>query len=217
MNLSFSEYDKGEGGDTVSERNSRRPFTASGRIAVVLLWTAFVAGCVLGSLYAAGITEAALERLRESLTVYANAAVNGSLRQSFGECLLDLLPWTLASVVLAVFVSSGVTLPLLLGLRGGILGFLAAAMLMLYGWPAGLYWFGAVCGTKNVLLLFSMAAVITPNFTRTLQRLRNRGSNRIYALDRPYLRSAAVSLAVMFVGAAADLYLTPVLTAWLAR
>ncbi|MBR7137106.1 MAG: hypothetical protein IKC99_03515, partial [Clostridia bacterium] len=77
--------------------------------------------------------------------------------------------------------------------------------------------FGAVCGVKNVLLLLSMAAAIVPNFTRTLQRLRNRGSNRIYALDRPYLRSAAVSLAVMFVGAAADLYLTPVLTAWLAR
>lgn len=204
-------------GIAVSEQKSRRPLLVGGRIAVVLLWTAFAAGCVLGALYAAGITDAALQNLHESLSAYATAAISGTLRQSFGECLLGFLPWTLLSIILAEFVSSGVTLPLLLGLRGGIAGFLAAALLMLYGWPAGLYWFGAVCGVKNVLLLLSMAAAIVPNFTRTLQRLRNRGSNRIYALDRPYLRSAAVSLAVMLVGAAADLYLTPVLTAWLAR
>ena len=204
-------------GIAVPDRKSSRPLLISGRIAVVLLWAAFAAGCVLGALYAAGITETALQNLRESLAAYADAAANGALRQSFGKCLLGFLPWTLAAIILAAFVSSSVTLPLILGLRGGIIGFLAASMLMLDGWPAGFYRFGAVCGVKNVLLLLSMAAVIVPNFTRALQRLRNRGSNRIYALDRPYLRSAALSLAVMLAGAAADLYLTPALTAWLVR
>ena len=199
------------------ERNSRRPFIADARIAVILLWAIFAAGCVLGAIYASKITTTSLERLRESLAAYSDAAANGSLRQNFCRCLLGFLPWTLASVVLAAFVSSGVTLPLLLGVRGGILGILVAVLLKLYGWPAGLYRFGAVCGVKNAMLLLSMATAIVPNFTRTLQRLRNRCNNRIYALDRPYLRSAVASLAVMLAGAAADLYLTPVLTAWLAR
>jgi len=201
----------------VSEQR-KRPFRMSdGRIAVLLLWAAFAVGCAIGAAVAAEITEAALLRLRESLFAYRSAALGGTLRQSFGACLLDLLPWTLASLLAALFVSSTVTLPLLLGLRGGVLGYLTAALLRLCGWPDGLWWLGAVCGAKNALLLLSMSAAIVPNFIRALRRVRLRGSHLVYALDRTYLRSAAVSLVAMLAGAAADLYLTPVLTAWLAR
>ena len=182
-------------------------FFVSDRAAVLLLWAVFAVGCVLGAVLAASISDAALLRLQESLQAYLSATQVGTLSRSFGACLLELLPWTLAANVAAILVSCGVTLPLLLGLRGALLGYLAALMLYL----------GAVCGVKNAVLLLAITAVTVPNFTRALQRNRPYGGKRVYAPDRIYLCSATVSLIVTLLGAAADLYVTPALTAMLVR
>ncbi|MBR5519934.1 MAG: hypothetical protein IKU55_04375 [Clostridia bacterium] len=192
-------------------------FFVSDRTAVLLLWTVFAVGCVLGAVGAASIGDTALLRLQESLQAYLSAARAGMLSRSFGSCLLELFPWTVAANVAAVFISCSVTLPLLLGLRGALLGYLAAVLLRLNGWPQGILCFGAVCGVKNVVLLFAITAVTVPNFTRALQRTRLRGGKRIYVIERIYLCSVAVSLGITLLGAAADLYVTPVLTAMLAQ
>ena len=192
-------------------------FFVSDHAAVLLLWTVFAVGCALGAVLAASIGDPALLRLQESLQAYLSAAQAGMLSRSFGSCLLELLPWTLAANIAAVFVSCGVTLPLFLGLRGALLGYLAAVMLRLNGWPQGILCLGAVCGVKNAVLLLAITAVTVPNFTRALQRSRLRGGKRIYAIERIYLRSVAISFGITLMGAAADLYVTPALTAMLAR
>lgn len=185
--------------------------------AALILWFAFAAGCAVGAVWASRISPAAADNLKNGLDLYIAAAGDGLLKIGFWHSLRDVLPWTALAVVFAAFVSCGVTLPLLLFAKGCVLAYTVSSILTVYGLRLGLLTAGAVCGVKNLFVLLALALAVTPNFTRSLRRERQRGGRRLYAADDVYWTSTLLALFLTLVAVMADLYVTPALTALLAR
>lgn len=185
--------------------------------AALILWFAFAAGCAVGAVWASRISPAASDSLKKGLDLYIEAAGDGALRIGFWNSLKDVLPWTIPAVILAAFVSCGVTLPLLLFAKGCMLAYTVSSILTVYGLRFGLLTAGAVCGAKNIVILLALAIVVTPNFTRSLRRERQRGGRRLYIADDVYWTSVLLAVFLTLVAVMTDMYATPALTALLAR
>lgn len=218
MNLRLSEYieERGEGNGMRRHALHPRGLISDGGAALIL-WFTFAAGCAVGAVWAGRISAAASDNLKQGLDLYIAAAGDGLLRINFWHSLRDVLPWTVLAVVFAAFVSCGVTLPLLLFAKGCTLAYTVSSVMAVYGTRLGLLTAGALCGAKNLFLLLALALAAAPNFTRTLRRERQRGGRRLYTADDVYWTSALLALFLTLVAVAADLYVTPALTALLAR
>lgn len=218
MNDALSEYiERRKGMAELQKRAWSRNHPISDGGAVLILGLTFLGGCLLGTFAARKLSPAASEQLRTGLEQYVAAARDGTLRLGFWQSLRELLPWTVLAIGLTAFVSCGMTLPLLFACRGCTAACAVASVLQVRGLHLGLYTVAAVCGIRNLTLLLALATVTVPNFARTLRRERLRGPYRFYAVDRTAVQSAWMALLLTLVSAAADILLTPALTALLPK
>lgn len=218
MNASLSEYIERRKGMAELKRQAwNHDHSISDGGAVLILGLTFLGGCLLGTFWARNLSPAASEQLRTGLEQYVVAAQNGTLQMGFWQSLRELLPWIILAIGLSAFISCGMTLPLLFACRGCTAACAVSSILNARGLHLGLYTVAAVCGVRNLTHLLALATVAVPNFARTLRRERLRGPYRFYVVDRSSVQTAVTALLLTLLSAAADVMLTPALTALLPK
>lgn len=177
--------------------------------AVMVLCAAFACGCAVGAALVPRDSMSALE-IAVSRISFADPSA-----WRLGTSLRTVLPWSAAAVLCGLFVSAGVSLPLLTAVRGCTVGCTVAEFLSVYGTVPGMTVFFAGCGVRCLLSVLSIFAVAVPCMSDTLLRLRLRRKRRLCVPDQRYIRGAVVSLFLCACAVAADRFLPPVLVSLL--
>ena len=174
--------------------------------AAAVLCVSFACGCAVG---AALVSRDAPELLA------ARISDAGLTAWSLSASLWAVLPWSCAAVLCGLFVSAGITLPLLLLLRGCTVGCTVAAFLSSCGTVQGMTAFFAGCGARCLLSVLSVFAAAVPCLSDTFLRLRLRWRRRLCVPDAHFFRGAAASMLLSTCAVLADRFLRPLLAALL--
>ena len=201
------------------ERHSRAIPCGEAFLGMMVCLLAFACGVIIGSFSAAAIDTAETHALQLRISGYVSQIADGTYTApGFLSVFWSISRYHLLVVFLGFSLLGVFALPIVAGVRGFYLSFSIAALIRAFG-TGGFPLAFALFGASAIIAIPCFFVLATQAFSKSANLGKGvLGANKItlcMLYDRAYFAHAGICLIGLILAAAIELYITPLLLAWM--
>ena len=184
----------------------------SGKIlSCVILSLSFLSGSILGAAAAGRMTESGAFDLYDAILRYTLAAKSGTLSTSFTAAFARCFGAIAFAAAMGLTSYCILIVPLVFAFKGFSFSYIICAFCAILGKRNGLLVSLAVCGLRNIFVIFGLVVLSADIYAKTLEKQRRRAGFRFYYPDKEYMLRTLFAFASAGAALLCDLAVVPAL------
>ncbi len=182
---------------------------SAGNLSAAVLGASFLIGALLGALAAERITKSGAFELYGAILRFTMAAKTGGLDTSFLPNFARCFGLIAFSAAAGLTTYSVVALPAVFSLKGFTFSYTICAFCAVLGKSNGILVSLAVCGLRNIFVMFGLVLLSADFYAKTLAKERRRAGTRFFYPDKEYAIRTLMAFASAGAALLCDLAMTP--------
>jgi len=171
----------------------------------------FLLGSLLGAAAAARMTESGAFDLYDAILKYTFAAKTGGLDSEWLPAVARCFGLIAFTAAMGLTTYCSVAIPAAFTLKGFSFSYTVCAFCSVLGKKNGILVSLAVCGLRNIFIIFGLVVLSAEYYAKTLDKQRRKAGFRFYYPDKEYMVRTFIAFASASAALLCELTMTPAL------